>query len=71
MIRRHRITDEERVAMRLAKEVSDLRIDIEQVGQYLADIAPTVSYNRFIEIAQSAQYHKEEKYNDKYQYRLF
>jgi hypothetical protein len=57
--------------MRLAKEVSDLRIDIEQVGQYLADIAPTVSYNRFIEIAQSAQYHKEEKYNDEYQYRLF
>ncbi len=71
MTRRHRLTDEERVAMRLAKEISDLRIDIEQVGQYFADIVPTVSYNRLITMAESAQYHKEEKYNDEYQYRLF
>jgi hypothetical protein len=71
MIRRHRLTDEEKVALRLSALVSDLRLDIEQVGEYLAVIAPTVSYNRLITIAQSAQYHKEEKYNEQYQYRLF
>lgn len=70
-IRRHRLTDEEKVAMRLASLVSDLRLDIEQVGEYLAVIAPTVSYNRLITIAESAQYHKEEKYNGEHQYRLF
>ena len=69
--RRHRLTDEERVAMRLATLVSDLRLDIEQVGEYLATIAPTVSYNRLITIAESAQYHKEEKYNEQHNYRLF
>jgi len=54
--------------MRLASLVSDLRLDIEQVGEYLAQIAPTVSYNRLITIAESAQYHKEEKYNGEHQY---
>jgi hypothetical protein len=70
-IRRHRLTDEEKVAMRLSAIVSDLRLDIEQVGEYLAVIAPTVSYNRLITIAESAQYHKEEKYTNEHQYRLF
>jgi hypothetical protein len=70
-IRRHKLTDEEKVAMRLASLVSDLRLDIEQVGEYLAQIAPTVSYNRLITIAESAQYHKEEKYTHEHQYRLF
>lgn len=71
MTRRHRLTDEEKVALRLATLVSDLRLDIEQVGEYLAQVAPTVSYNRLITIAESAQYHKEEKYNEQHQYRLF
>lgn len=70
-MRKHRLTDEERVAMRLATLVSDLRLDIEQIGEYLAQVAPTVSYNRLITIAESAQYHKEEKYNEQHQYRLF
>jgi hypothetical protein len=70
-IRRHRLTDEEKVAMRLSALVSDLRLDVEQVGEYLAQIAPTVSYNRLITIAESAQYYKEEKYNERHQYRLF
>lgn len=70
-MRKHRLTDEEKVAMRISAIVSDLRLDIEQVGEYLAVIAPTVSYNRLITIAESAQHHKEEKYNEQYQYRLF
>lgn len=68
---RRRLTEEERVAMRLVAIVSDLRLDIEQIGEYLATIAPTVSYNRLITIAESAQYHKEEKYTHEHQYRLF
>ena len=70
-MRKHRLTDEEKVAMRISAIVSDLRLDIEQVGEYLAVIAPTVSYNRLITIAESAQYHKEEKYTNEHQYRLF
>jgi hypothetical protein len=70
-MRKHKLTDEEKVAMRISAIVSDLRLDIEQVGEYLAVIAPTVSYNRLITIAESAQHHKEEKYNEQYQYRLF
>jgi len=57
--------------MRLVAIVSDLRLDIEQIGEYLAKIAPTVSYNRLITIAESAQYHKEENYTHEHQYRLF
>ncbi|MGA1590510.1 MAG: hypothetical protein ACO36B_06895 [Methylophilaceae bacterium] len=70
-MRKHKLTDEEKVAMRISAIVSDLRLDIEQVGEYLAVIAPSVSYNRLITIAESAQHHKEEKYNEQYQYRLF
>ena len=70
-MRKHKLTDEEKVAMRISAIVSDLRLDIEQVGEYLAVIAPTVSYNRLITIAESAQHHKEEKYSEQYQYRLF
>lgn len=70
-MRKHKLTDEEKVAMRISAIVSDLRLDIEQVGEYLAEIAPSVSYNRLITIAESAQHHKEEKYNEQYQYRLF
>ena len=70
-MRKHKLTDEEKVAMRISAIVSDLRLDIEQVGEYLAEIAPSVSYNRLITIAESAQHHKEEKNNEQYQYRLF
>lgn len=69
-MRRHRLTDEERVAMKLSAIVSDLRLDLDRVGAYLAQIAPTVSYNRLIVIAEAAEHEKEAKYNEQH-YRLF
>lgn len=70
-MRRKLLTEEEKVAMKLATVVSDLRLDIELIGQYLAEITPNVSYNRLQVIAESARYHKEEKYVRDNQYTLF
>lgn len=68
---RRTITPEERVAQKLSAIVSDLRLDIEQVGVYLARTSPYVSYNRLIEIAESAQFEKEQNELRFYQHRLF
>lgn len=70
-MRRKLLTEEERVAIKLAAVVSDLRLDIELIGQYLAEITPNVSYNRLQVIAESAKYHKEEKYVRETHYTLF
>jgi hypothetical protein len=69
-MRRKLITKEEKVAIHLSNVLADLRLDLDLVGQYLADSAPNVIYNRLITIADSAEHRKEEKYNE-HQYRLF
>jgi hypothetical protein len=63
---KHRITDEERTVIKLNNLLSDLRIDLEQVGRYLARQSPTVVYNRLITVAESAQFEKEGNHEDKY-----
>ena len=64
----HRTTNEEKTAIKIGNILSDLRIDLELVGQYLARSSPTVVYNRLITIADSAQYEKEGKHNDRADY---
>jgi len=54
-----RITDEEKVANKLGNIVSDLRVDLELVGEYLAKSQPYVVYNRLQVIAESAKETKE------------
>lgn len=61
---RHRITDEEKAVIKINNILSDLRLDVEMVGRYLAKISPTVVYNRLITIAESAHYEKEESHNE-------
>jgi hypothetical protein len=61
---RNRITDEEKVVIKLNSLLSDLRVDLEMVGRYLARQSPTVVYNRLITVAESAQYEKEESHNE-------
>lgn len=61
---RSRITDEEKVVIKLNSLLSDLRLDVEMVGRYLAQISPTVVYNRLMTVAESAQYEKEESHNE-------
>ncbi len=58
-MRKHILTDEEKAAKKLANVVSDVRLDLDSVGIYLARYAPTVSYNRLLLIAESAEFEKE------------
>ena len=70
MIRRI-MTPEERIAKRLSDIVSDVRIDLDLVGVYLARTSPSVPYNRLREIIDSAQHEKEHNEFRETPYRLF
>jgi hypothetical protein len=54
-----RITEEEKVANKIGNMVSDLRVDLELVGEYIAKSQPYVVYNRLQVIAESAKETKE------------
>lgn len=56
---RRKLTDEEKVANKIGNEISDLRVDLELVGQYIAQSQPYVVYNRLQTIAESAKETKE------------
>lgn len=52
-------TEEEKVANKLGNTISDLRVDLELVGEYIAKSQPYVVYNRLQVIAESAKETKE------------
>jgi hypothetical protein len=54
-----RKTEEEKVANVISRIVSDLRLDLDQVGVYLARNNPNVSYTRLQIIAEAAEFEKE------------
>jgi hypothetical protein len=58
-MRRRTKTEEEKAALKLATIVSDVRLDLDEVGVYLGRYAPTISYNRLLLIAESAEFEKE------------
>ena len=58
-MQRGRLTPEEKVAKMIDNITSDSRLDLDLVGKYLARISPTVSYNRLMVIAESAESEKE------------
>jgi hypothetical protein len=58
-MRKHIITREEKVAKQIENITSDLRIDLDLVGRYLANQSPTITYNRLLLIAESAEFEKE------------
>jgi hypothetical protein len=60
-MRRRITTDEEKVVNAITKLIGHLTIDLDRVGIYLARIAPTIIYNRFMMIAEAAQAEKEEE----------
>lgn len=68
---RNKITEEEKIAKRLENLLCDLRVDIEQVGRYLARTSTTVGYNRLMTVAESAQFERESKHERDNQYTLF
>jgi hypothetical protein len=57
--RRLPITKEEKVAIKLSDIVNDYNLNLEEVGRYLARVAPRVSYNRIVEIVEVAEFEKE------------
>jgi D-alanyl-D-alanine dipeptidase len=62
-MRRRIKTNEEKIAEQIANIVSDVRIDLDQVGMYLARIKPNTPYNRLMLIAESAEWEKEAEYD--------
>lgn len=52
-------TQEERVGQRITQHLSDLTLDLDSVGHYIARTSPTVIYKRFITVAEAALYEKE------------
>jgi hypothetical protein len=55
-------TEEEKVAKKLANIVSDVRLDLDEVGGHLANL-PNVAYRRLSEVVDSAESEKEGKYD--------
>lgn len=56
---RRKLTEEEKVANKIGNEIADLRVDLELVGQYMAQSQPYVVYNRLQVIAEAAKETKE------------
>lgn len=52
-------TKEEKVAQKISNLVCDFTLDLEAVGYYMATAIPYLSYNRALEILESARYNKE------------
>jgi len=63
-------TEEEKAAKKIANIVSDVRLDLDEVGSHLANL-PNVSYRRLSEIVDSAEYEKESKYDREHIPHLF
>ena len=58
---RKRATKEEKVARSMIELVNDYTLDLDSVGRYVGEQAPTVLYNRLDVIIDSARYTKEEQ----------
>ena len=54
-------TPEEKVAKTLAQSVSDVSLDLDEVGIHLANNLPNVSFRRLEEVIDSAKQEKENK----------
>lgn len=52
---KHKMTDEEKVAVRISALISDLRLDIERVGVYMARVGGNVVNHRLDLLAEVAK----------------
>ncbi len=71
---RRQQTEEEKIANAIGKQIGSLTIDLERIGQHIARVLPTIIYNRFMIIAETAQAEKEselEREASRGQYTLF
>lgn len=62
-----RMSNEEKVAIAIAKLLDSLTLNLDDVGKYLARFLPNTIYNRLMIIAESAEWEKENN-NEQYDY---
>lgn len=65
-----KITPAEKVAVAIGKLMSDLHLDIDSVGYYLYRSLPPLMYNRFQEVASSAEHEKQMHTNEDYRRKM-
>lgn len=56
-----RMTREEKVAVKIADIISDLRMDIVDIAFYLAQLSPRVTVNRIILLGEMLEHEKENR----------
>lgn len=56
-----RMTREEKVAVKIADVISDLRFDIVDIAFYLAQLSPKVTINRIILLGEMLEHEKENR----------
>ena len=61
-----KITPAEKIAVAITKLVSDLHVDLDSVGFYLYRTMPPLMFNRFQQIAESAEHEKQMHTNADY-----
>lgn len=52
--RKHQMTDEAKVAVKIANLIDSVTLDLDRVGIEMARLSPTTHYNRLILIAEAA-----------------
>ena len=57
-------SNEEKLAKIIGDYVSDLRLDLDLVGRYLAWYLPNVAYRRILIILEAMKHEKEDKSNE-------
>ena len=65
-----KISPAEKIAVAISKMLSDLHIDLSSVGYYIYRSMPPLQYNRFQEIANSAEHEKQMNENDEYRRKM-
>lgn len=58
-MRKHKVTDEEKAVRQLAKIISDVRLDLDLMGWFLAMYFPTVVTRRLNEVSEVANESKD------------
>lgn len=58
-----RISQEEKVANKIGKELSDFTLDLEAIGRYLS-LQPYIIYNRAVEVLEATEYNRTKKEYD-------
>jgi hypothetical protein len=57
-----KLTPEDKLAMKMIDQVNNLTLDLDQVGIVIAQISPSVLFNRLEVIVESAREEKEKQY---------